>query len=147
MMKLSKVNKTFNARNYEQETDSKKRKEIDLKYLIDEVSLLNKKLKHEEQNLHSLSNKLKKIFSSKPTSTEKNIAELSKQIVDKSKKIDFLNYNLSKIDAIVLKKKRELDNSTLFYSKFVEKLKNAFAENAKYLYLIKDVRSKNWEAK
>ena len=129
---------------YENQNRNQKKKEIDIKYATDEMSILLKTKATETQKLYSFGNKLKKIFSSGPTATETLLNKLEIQIRDKFKEIELLNYEFSEIQKLTFQKQILVNKSTSAIRNKFDIIKESFSNYPKYAQILKEIEENNW---
>lgn len=75
-----------------------KKKEIEIKLFTESLNQQSRQLEQKISKTNSISHKIIKIFSSKPTYTEKEVFEAEKKILDIKKDLEYSQYELSEIN-------------------------------------------------
>lgn len=91
------INKN-NQEKFNSENITFKKKEIEIKLIEQEILKCNKDLEKKEAKTKSFSHKIVKLFSPNPTSTERAIPEIKKEIFNLKKDCEFYKVELSEIE-------------------------------------------------
>ncbi|MDR1341671.1 MAG: ATP-binding domain-containing protein [Prevotellaceae bacterium] len=124
-------------------TDYKK-KEIEAELFQEEVAKCSRQLENYSLSVNSFSNRVIKLFTSKPTPLEKTIAEVKNEIFNLKKELEFSKFQLSELG-----KKRDelqaeiatLDNTQ---GKYIQNFKSQFEARKELYGMVKKLSASNY---
>lgn len=122
-----------------------KKKEIDIKFSNDEFNKLTYQISNEIKKLNSVGNKLKKIFTSKPTTTESNIELFETKITTVKKQIEFLKYEYSEIETNKQVFNTNFINQETKIKSYIDLIKKEFSKFSKLDLNVQELNINNWE--
>jgi len=136
--------KTNIAKNdFDNQTDIKKKKEIDIKYKNEELKKIIDKKTTIERKKNSVGYKISMFLAPSSTRIEDQLEVIQSSLITTSKELDFYNYEYENVDKELKTKQYELERSNKIVLNLISSIKVHFQGNQSYEKHLVDLSEKN----